>query len=475
MAAGTARRIAFNFLSLLGSELLSKALQLLIFIFLARSLGAEQFGVFSFGIAFALLIVFIADFGLSTLMIREVSRNKNLASKYLSNAIVLKIFLSAVSIAAAYLFLTIVGYDEQFRIVTYIMLAFTILQSFTDIFYSIFRSFERMYYDAALKVLRVAILGSFVAYAIKNEFGLIGASLAFPVTEVIILALAAIAAYSRFVRVSFDFDFDFSRKMLKQSALFCLSLVFAGLFLYTDTLMLSKMRPLAEVGIYSAAANIMLALMFIPLMYGNAIYPVISRYFMSSKESLGYAYERSFKYMLLLGLPASICIFMLSDEIIFLFYGEGYSESAMALKILSGYLFLRFLNVISGFTLSSINRQGSRVLSQGTAAVVSITLNLFLIPVYGFIGAAAAVLATEVIFFLVYFSFVRKYGIRIRLTAMVMKAAVPSLIMLLVLLLVNSPLIGFISSIFAYLAGILIFGAIDKEDKRILKKVVDNA
>ena len=100
----TARRITANFLSLAVSEIISKLLQLLVFIYLARVLGKESFGIFSFAVAFSLLIVIIADFGLSTFLIREISRNKKAASKYLSNALISKIFLTLTAIAAAYFF-----------------------------------------------------------------------------------------------------------------------------------------------------------------------------------------------------------------------------------------------------------------------------------------------------------------------------------------------------------------------------------
>ena len=60
-----ARKIFSNFLSLTASEIVSKLLQLLVFVYLARELGKESFGVFSFGIAFALLVFIIADFGLN--------------------------------------------------------------------------------------------------------------------------------------------------------------------------------------------------------------------------------------------------------------------------------------------------------------------------------------------------------------------------------------------------------------------------
>src|SRR3989344_867836 len=402
----TVRRITANFLSLAVSEIISKLLQLFIFIYLARALGKESFGVFSFAVAFSLLIVIIADFGLSTFLIREISRNKKAASKYLSNAFVSKIFLALITIAAAYAFLNVMGYSGEMRLVAYIMLSFAILQSFTDLYYSIFRAFERMHYDAFIKVLRMLILVGIIFYVIRNNFNIITASLAFPITELVVFIITMILVYTRFIKPGFEFDFKFSKDILKKSSFFCLSIAFAGMFMYIDAIMLSKLRSSAEVGIYVAASNIILALIFVPMMYANAIYPLISRLFMSSKKSLKFAYEKSLKYMIIIGLGVSAGIYALSDKITLLLYGKEYAATSVVLAILAWYLFLRFANVISGFTLSSINRQGSRVFSQGMAALTNVILNLVLIPAYGFIGAAVATLITEIIFFSAYMSFI---------------------------------------------------------------------
>jgi O-antigen/teichoic acid export membrane protein len=470
----TARRITTNFLSLTISEIISKVLQLVIFVYLARALGKGDFGVFSFGFAFALLIVIIADFGLITLLIREISRNKKAASKYLSNALIIKILLSVVTIIAAYLFLNIMDYSQEVKTVAYIMLSFTLIQSFTNIHYSIFRAFEQMHYDAFIKVLRMLILVGMVFYAIKNKLGLFAASLAFPATELIVLLITSLVVYSKFIKISFEFDYKFSKELLKKSSLFCLSLIFSGLFMYVSSIMLSKIRSTTDVGIYSAASNIMLALIFIPVMYGNAIYPVISRFYINSKKSLKFAYERSFKYMLIIGLPISAGIYVLSGRIISLLYGKEYTASAAVLAILSGYLFLRFLNVVSGFTLSSINRQGSRVLSQGTAALTNIILNLILIPLYGFIGAAIAAVITEIIFFLIYTSFIVKYGLKIKFAVIFIRPLVAAAIMVFLLSFVGNIFIAVILGAFVYLALLFVFGAIDKEDKLLFKKVINN-
>ena len=57
----TARRITRNFLSLSISEIFAKILQLIVFVYLARSFGPLEFGNFGFALAFSLIIVIIAQ------------------------------------------------------------------------------------------------------------------------------------------------------------------------------------------------------------------------------------------------------------------------------------------------------------------------------------------------------------------------------------------------------------------------------
>ena len=98
------------------------------------------------------------------------------------------------------------------------------------------------------------------------------------------LLFAFVIVSAKFAKVDLRLDFEFSKSILKESYILFLSLLFATLYLYVDVVMLSKMRTNAEVGIYSAASNIVIALIFVPLMYANSIYPTISRFYITSKN-----------------------------------------------------------------------------------------------------------------------------------------------------------------------------------------------
>ena len=126
MKFGTARRITANFASLATAEITSKIVQAVVFIYLARSFGKNDFGIFSFSISFSLIVMILADFGLGTLFVREISRNKKEASRLFSNGLAIKAALAAIGLILGYLFLNLMGYPLRTKNVAYIMLLFVL-------------------------------------------------------------------------------------------------------------------------------------------------------------------------------------------------------------------------------------------------------------------------------------------------------------------------------------------------------------
>ena len=82
----TARRIYKNTTYLGIAEVISRVLQFIVMLYAARILTQENFGKFSFALSLAFIAVILADLGINVLLIREISRNKKLASKYFINA-----------------------------------------------------------------------------------------------------------------------------------------------------------------------------------------------------------------------------------------------------------------------------------------------------------------------------------------------------------------------------------------------------
>ncbi len=402
----TARRISKNTAYLAVAEAISRVLQFAVMLFAARLLSQEDFGRFSFALSLAFIAMIFADLGINQLLVRTVARRKGELARYVVNGTIMKVALSALSWILVVVVLNAMHYPQATKNIVYIIWLFAILGTFTELLYSIFRAFERMEFDSLLKIMRMVILAIVSIALLINGFGVVPFSLAFVGVEAFIVLIGAIIAFTVFIRgrISFSLiNWEYMRSMLGEALPFGLSIVFGSIYFYISGVMLSAMEGDVAVAVFSSAYNIALAVLFIPTVYTNAIYPVLSRYYESSKEKLALLYGRSFKYLYLAGLPVSVGLYAISDELIRFLYGESYAAASLVLKIIAWYLFLKFLNFHLGITLSAIDGQKKRMVVQGITAGVNVALNLILIPPYGVAGAAISTLVTEVVLFCLYF------------------------------------------------------------------------
>ena len=468
----TVRKIYKNIVFLSSAEFISKILQFVLMVSAARLLDKASFGKFSFALSLSFIAVIIADLGINTLLIREIARDKNKVDKYFINALFVKVLFAIITYISVFIVINLLGYPKDTRYVVYMVLVFIIFSTFTDLFYSIFRAFERMIFDSIIKIVRMIILTAIGMYVLFYYHNVLLFSLTFIFVEVVVLILAYLIALKRFIKLKSEISLEFMKGIIKKALPFGLGFVFSSIYFYIDSVMLSKMRGDLEVAVYSASYNLALAILFIPTVYMNALYPVMSRYFKTSKENLIFIYKKSFKYLYIIGLPISVGIYFLADRIIVFFYGKQYTGSIIALQIISWFLFIKFLNFLTGFTLSSINKQNKRMLSQGSTAIFNVAANLVLIPKMGYAGAAIANFITEIFLFILYYWYVSKFLYAYNFLPILIKPIIASAIMVAFIKYANLGL-GFsiLLSSLVYFGMIILLKTFEKDDYGVINKI----
>lgn len=469
------KTISKNIAYLAVSEIVSKLMLFFIITYAARSLEKVYFGKFSFAMSFSLIAILFADFGINTLLIREISRDKGSVNKLFFNGLIIKAVLSILTAAGAYTILKLLGYDLFTIKIVLIILASTIVSSFTQLTYSIFRSFERMEIDSSIKILRSIFLILPASYVLYQGLGVVLFCAVFIVAELFSLVIALCFIFKDFVKFDFKTNLNSMKNLLMKALPFGLALVFGTIYFHIDGVMLSKIKGDIAVANYSAAYNLVIALLFIPTAYTNAIFPALSRFFKISKEKLILVYKTSFKYMYIIGLPISLGLFFLSNKIIVLFYTELFLDSVKALQILSLFVFIKFVNFLTGIVLSSIDKQKDRMVSQGSTALFNVVFNLILIPSLGIIGAAIATLMTEIFLFFFYYHFVSKHLHSLNLMRIITKPLIAVMIMAAYIyyfdlnIFLTVPIAAGV-----YLAALYILKVFDKKDKELFYKILKN-
>jgi len=391
----TIQRIAKNTAALFAAQFVGTILSLVLTIYIARSLGDVIFGKYSFALAFTAIFAVFSDLGYNTLLIRDVARDKSQAGKYLNNVISMRALLSLVIFALIVIAINLMGYPADTKNVVYLFGIYTLIGSFSAVFKVTFRAFEKMEYEAGITTLVNIIKVSSGLLVLFLGYGLIELALVFLFSGIFDVLFSFLVCERRFVKPKMELDFDFWKSTIKIALPLSMLSIFGLIYGRIDTIMLSMMEGDAVVGWYNAAYGLVLAFKPIPQLFMNALFPLMASYHVSSKDSLKMIYEKSFKYLFILGLPLAVGITLLADRFILLFYGEQFYPSIIALQILAWDVLLIFLYWSLAFTLVSIDKQKQMIVIAGCTALINIILNLILIPPFSYIGAAIATIVAE--------------------------------------------------------------------------------
>lgn len=412
----TATIIAKNSFFLIICEVITKILAFILVIYLSRYLGDAEYGKYSFALAFTSFFVISSDLGLSTLVIREVAKNKGIVGKYLGNFLTVKILFSIVSFLGIVVIINLLHYPSDTVVVVYIAGTYTLITSFNELFISIFRSFEKMELEMVVRIIRESIIFILVIFLIHYNYNLIYILVALLMSSVVTILFSILILQKKFIRIIPQFDHTFISISLKNSLPFALTSIFCFIYFKIDTILLSMMTSDAEVGWYNAAYNIVFGAMLIPTLSANTLFPTISRCFETTEGNLDKIGSLSLKYLLIIALPMSLLITIKAEDIVIVIYGEAYKNSAIALQILIWSFFVMCICAIPTVYLSSTNKQHIVAIGMGLTALSNVILNLILIPRYSIVGAAAATVIVSIFEFCFEFYFLNKYVIKINIT-----------------------------------------------------------
>lgn len=390
----TVRRIARNTGVIFAGQIANGLIWFVAVIFLARYLGASNFGIFSFVFAYLGFFAILMDLGMYAIIVREISRDRARADRLIGNAIIMKIILSLFALGLACFIISFLHYPFNTKLLVYVA-SLSFLFSFATLYGLIFQVSLRMEYPTMVNIFSGLLKLALFLYLIFLKAPLLW----FIIAGVIInLPGLFIIRYlsRRFVRPKFEINFEIWKNLLKESWPLALTATFIMIYTRIDQLMLFQMKGAQAVGYYSAAVRLPEALVIFPVAFMASVFPLMSRYFKISKEFLTRSYTLSFKYMMMLIIPIAVGTALLSRPIISLIYGERFLPSAPALSILIWSGVFICYRIVHSNVLVSTNKQKAYFLFTSTGAVINVILNLILIPRYGIIGASIATLVSYI-------------------------------------------------------------------------------
>jgi O-antigen/teichoic acid export membrane protein len=378
-----------------GWLMFGKIMSMVVNLIIANYLGAISFGDLSFADALTAIVAAIGTLGLDSFIIREIIQEPEKKDEILGTSLLLRI---AVNIFLVPVLIYVIFHhfsgkaDHSLTWIVFFLAFASFFKSF-NVIDSYFQSQVASKYvvkvqnicviiSAAVKVLLVTLKLPVIYFAVALAF------------DGFILAFGLVWMYhSRGYSIrGWTFNRNRAKSLLQQSFPLILSAVMVSIYMKIDTVMLKTVGS-AEVGVYNAAAKLSEAWYFIPVAIVTSVFPAIiharktdlPRYF----KRLGNLYD----LLIFISLPVALFISLFGNDIINLLYPNHQYEGAgpmLSIHIWSGiFVFLGSASsqylLAEGFTLISFQRTA-------LGALVNVLLNLWLIPLYGGIGASLATL-----------------------------------------------------------------------------------
>lgn len=381
------KSILVNFSHLAFGEFASKAFGFLTTVYLARTLGVEQFGEYSWVLSVYAFAIMVSNFGFETYGIRAIS--KGVSHSLISGIIALR-FSYSLFVFIIVLLLNIFCSDH-FNVLLFLQ-SFSLLMLPLNTQY-VFKGLNKAKYDGIYKIVHAVLFLLLIVLFMRNDSLLL--------IPIIWFFITFVMNYSWYRGLKKMLKYSFSRptasvvsSIIRESVPVGIASALILLYLTSDTVLLGFYHNSESVGIYSAANRI--------YSFGFGILSLFYIAFLPSLSSSGadrfYPIVKKFITLLLI-LSVSILLssLLLSEKIISLLYGSMYDASNDILTVLLISLSVSCISfaLINPFQANSDDK--TFIILLGIRTVVFIILCIILIPAYGVFGAASATLFAEII------------------------------------------------------------------------------
>ena len=385
-------------------EFFNRVITFFFYLFIARFLGDQVFGTFSFADSFVGLFVFLIDFGINSVLIRDVSRDREKLSFYYIRLTPLKLGLAL----ATWLLLTVTilsfKQDPYLIGVVILMGGVRVLTVLLEYHWALFNAIEQMEYEALLKIVNRCLIVVFGVASLLAGAKLLGLASAMLVAYVISL-LFGFFLLGRILHIfRMEIDWDFWKQIARQALPLAPSILFWIAYYRVSIVQLSILSgDDAVVGWFSVSLKILDTLIVIPFLIVGGVFPIFSDLYANLRDSLKKAAQKSFQYLLILAVPITVGTVVLAEPIIRLLFGPGYLPAVPALQILMLAMVFVFLNFISFYLLVSMDLQWRTLVSSLVGLGCLVGLNQMMIPPFGYLGAGwVMVISTGAMFLLNY-------------------------------------------------------------------------
>lgn len=381
-------------------------------IILARLLQPHNFGLYSFCIVVVSFFILFTDFGMNSTLIRFVAnyigkgkyRKASTLIKLIFKYKIVLIILTGVLVSffsnqiAAFIF-----NKPEAGFVVFFSGLVLVVNSLLEFFNSLFSSLKNFVAISAIQILQNIFKFVFVIGLILLGMSVAGAIIGLILSYLVVIMISLIIVYKKYDFIISKLKIRINRKIL----LTFTSWIFIGsiagtIYALIDQLMISRMLDVEYIGFYKIGLTWMFSIIYLVPIAAYVMYPYFSG--VVNKKQLNLMFFNSMRYGAIFIFPLAFLLSAFSTPFVLFLYKTPFLPVTSALTILA---FVSILMVFSGILTTyfvGVKRPDIVAKIIFITLFLNITLNYFLIQLYGITGAALATFISKFIEVVVAFS-----------------------------------------------------------------------
>ena len=378
-------------------KVLRMGVGMLVVVWVARYLGTEQFGLFSFASAFVGMFASVAGLGMQSIVVRDIVRDPKYKEETLGSAAVLQLLGGLLAYGCA--LITIFWLRPEDNLAKYLVaiLGSIFLFRFSDIALYWFESQILSKYIVWVQNSCFLFFAAIKVGLIINNAPMIAFAWATTAEALTVAVLIFLMLGLRGLKIhQLSFSLLRAKTLLTDSWPLLLSGMAIMLYMKIDQIMLGQMLGDKAVGIYSAAVRISEVWYFIPMAIAASVFPDILKAKERDNEIYLNLLQRLYDLMVCLSVAIALPMTILSTPIVVALFGSAYTESGPILAIHIWASVFVFLGVASNQWYVAENRLILGLQRTLLGLTINVIFNFILIPKFGVIGAAFAALLGQI-------------------------------------------------------------------------------
>ena len=394
--------------------------------YISRVLGADGIGIYGFTTSITTYFILIGTIGIATYGQREIAYvqdDKKKRSKIFFELCTIRAIAITLSVIV-YFFLFCLGgkYAIYYRILLFEILAYIFDMSF---FFQGLEDFKKV----ALRnifVKTILLIATFVFVKTSNDVWIF---ILIYMLSILLGNLSLCLSLKKYLCKPGKLNLV---RHIKPIFLLFIPQIAIQVYTVLDKTMLGwLLDDISNVGYYEQAQKLVKLSLAVITTFGTVMMPRIASINSAGNEKeLFENIKKSFRFVWFLGLPIAFGLLAVSDRFVPIFYGSGYDEVAILIKLFTPLvLIIGFANVVGVQYLISTKKQNYYTIAVVCSAIINVVLNFILIPTYKTVGASISSVVAELLGLAIQLYFVRKIFKVFPIVKMINKYLISALIM----------------------------------------------